>query len=251
MTTLRPLPEDREMLLRTLQVERLDTPEQRARADAFAGAPRPRRGASGRRADPLRGGRCARRVGGGGDFRGGGEAFTPARAVDRLERRATPPPPRAGGQQRSLPAVAGARRAQSGLGGVEPRARAAQRRLAGPLRAPAARGRDLRRSGTFSGHRLPGQRLDGTGADQRERPPRARLLRKPRQTQTPLCAGTGDQRPAQPASGAAQARAGRGGGEGAGAQHAERPPRSRRSARCFRRCPTIAGGSAAIRSLRC
>ena len=35
MTTLRPLPEDREMLLRTLQVERLDTAEQRARAQTL------------------------------------------------------------------------------------------------------------------------------------------------------------------------------------------------------------------------
>jgi len=35
MTTTRPLPEAREILLRTLQVERLDTPEQRARAEAL------------------------------------------------------------------------------------------------------------------------------------------------------------------------------------------------------------------------
>lgn len=35
MNTLQPLPEDREILLRTLQVERLDTAEQRARAQAL------------------------------------------------------------------------------------------------------------------------------------------------------------------------------------------------------------------------
>ena len=35
MTIIRPLPEDREILLRTLQVERLDTPEGRARAQAL------------------------------------------------------------------------------------------------------------------------------------------------------------------------------------------------------------------------
>lgn len=35
MNTLRPLPEERDILLRTLQIERLDTPEQRARAQAL------------------------------------------------------------------------------------------------------------------------------------------------------------------------------------------------------------------------
>ena len=35
MTTTRPLPEDREILLRTVKVERLDSPEARARAQAL------------------------------------------------------------------------------------------------------------------------------------------------------------------------------------------------------------------------